>query len=142
MNKPCKICNLNPRYRKNSSYCKECQASFIKAWRENNVEYIREKKSEMWKNTSKDKRYDIHLRQRYGISNDDYTVMLREQNGVCKICYGESFRLRLSVDHCHKTGKVRGLLCERCNTLLGRVKEDIRILESAITYLKESQCLC
>jgi hypothetical protein len=73
--------------------------------------------------------------------------MLEVQNGVCAICkLPESRKSRsglytLSVDHDHKTGKVRGLLCHRCNNCLGTLKDDTHILQSAIDYLnRNNQC--
>lgn len=54
----------------------------------------------------------------------------------CKISKSlEEFHKKLSVDHCHKTGKVRGLLCSNCNTAIGLLKEDINVLKNAINYL-------
>ena len=64
--------------------------------------------------------------------------MYNNQNGVCAICSNHSQRLKLSIDHCHKNNTIRGLLCERCNSILGRVKDNISILENAIIYLKKS----
>lgn len=134
-NKLCRICQKNEKV-KQYSYCKECQAVITKAWRENNIKYIKELKAKAWKNLSKDKRWDRHLKQRYGITNSQYLKMLNEQGGVCKICGGESMRIRLCVDHCHETGTVRGLLCERCNSILGRVKDNVEILQNSVNYLK------
>jgi hypothetical protein len=84
----------------------------------------------------KEKKWNAHLQNRYGITNDDYLKLLSNQKGVCKICKEKSTRLRLLVDHNHKTGKVRGLLCERCNSLLGRVNDNSQILENASAYLR------
>jgi len=83
------------------------------------------------------------LKRNYGISREQYVEMHKQQGGVCKICgkpetakRGQT-TLELSVDHNHKTGKVRGLLCCNCNHALGTVKEDTKILKSAIKYLEE-----
>ena len=79
----------------------------------------------------------------YGITEEDYLRMLKEQNEVCKICLkpetakAKDKVKRLSVDHCHTTGKVRGLLCDNCNKALGCFKDSISNLENAIKYLKE-----
>ncbi len=82
---------------------------------------------------------DSRFKHRYGISNSDYEAMLQEQDGVCKICKGKPIaRARLSVDHCHKTGKVRGLLCLLCNSALGKFKDDKILLARAIVYLEET----
>lgn len=79
------------------------------------------------------------LKHKYGITIDDYEEMLNKQGYVCLICK-ESQKLQsrpLEVDHCHKSGRVRGLLCMRCNTSLGYINDDIGILKAMIKYLKE-----
>lgn len=72
------------------------------------------------------------------ITDVQYGEMLAEQAGGCAICHAPppDYR-RLNIDHCHKTGKLRKLLCFRCNVLLGKVDDDIELLEKAISYLKE-----
>lgn len=75
---------------------------------------------------------------KYGITAEDFKRMYKEQNGKCKICCEEPATKRgLHVDHCHETGKVRGLLCHGCNVALGSFKDNINLLEKAIEYLKE-----
>ena len=71
----------------------------------------------------------------FGITIEDYEKMLAEQNGVCRTCKQNRGKRRLAVDHCHKTGKIRGLLCHYCNTTLGLVKEDIEILNNIKEYI-------
>ncbi|UKH49716.1 endonuclease VII [Rahnella phage Sarma103] len=81
---------------------------------------------------------DRNLRQNYGINLETYNRMLSEQEGSCKIC-GLTERIQnrsLAVDHCHKTGVVRGLLCSACNIALGKFEDDINRLERAIKYLR------
>jgi len=81
------------------------------------------------------------LRNKFDISVEDYDRMLKEQNGVCAIC-GQpesSDRQRLSVDHNHETGEIRGLLCQKCNTMVGMSLEKVSILESAIRFLQRSK---
>lgn len=80
-----------------------------------------------------------HFKSRYGITLDDYHVMLKEQNYCCAVCnkHVDTMRRRLSVDHDHKTGKVRKLLCDPCNTALGLLYENEEILTSMLSYLKE-----
>lgn len=85
-----------------------------------------------------DQKWEGHLWRRYGLTIKRYRKLEEEQGGVCAICSEQSIRLRLSVDHCHNTGKIRGLLCERCNTLLGRIKDNPMILLSAIIYLEDN----
>jgi hypothetical protein len=84
--------------------------------------------------------YDERLMIRYGITSDDYAKMFVKQNGVCAIC-GKKPDLKLHVDHCHKTKKVRGLLCGNCNRGLGLFKDEVESLEKAIQYLKYLKCI-
>ena len=72
----------------------------------------------------------------YGISFKDYNEMYNSQKGCCYIC-GEKGKRRLSIDHNHRTGQVRKLLCNNCNTAIGHSREDIEILEKMIKYLRE-----
>lgn len=69
---------------------------------------------------------------------DWYSKLIEEQNECCAICKKniKSFVKRLVVDHCHKTGKVRGLLCHSCNTAIGNLRDNVEILKSAIDYIE------
>lgn len=81
--------------------------------------------------------YDCRKLAHFGITMVDYNRMLKEQNGVCAICFKECGRhLRLSVDHCHKTGKVRGLLCMRCNLALGALDDNVDRMRMALKYME------
>ena len=78
----------------------------------------------------------------YKMTLDEYAVRLEKQGGVCAICGGhETSRQQkravkfLSVDHDHKSGKIRGLLCTRCNTVLGMAKDSADTLLAAVRYL-------
>lgn len=82
----------------------------------------------------------IKLKRYYGITTDQYYAMNASQNGVCKICNKTCKTGReLAVDHCHVSGKIRGLLCSNCNTGLGAFKDNTESLEAAIKYLKEQE---
>lgn len=71
------------------------------------------------------------------MSVEDYEKMLEQQNYKCAICGQHETQKRvLSVDHCHKTGKVRGALCAACNRGIGSLKESKEVLEAAINYLQ------
>lgn len=70
--------------------------------------------------------------RKYGMTLADYQAAL--QGAHCAIC-GDSGR-RLVMDHCHELNVLRGVLCDRCNILLGSVQDDISILEAAIAYLR------
>ena len=87
---------------------------------------------------------DGNIRRKYqGMKSlDDYDLMLAAQGGVCGSCKGQNTTTRngkikrFAIDHCHKTQKVRGLLCAFCNALIGYAKDSIETLQSAIEYLK------
>ena len=77
------------------------------------------------------------LKKRYGITLEQYDAMLEDQNGLCVICGGANKGgWRLAVDHDHKTGRVRGLLCQSCNRFVGEIENDIKRLNTALNYLK------
>jgi hypothetical protein len=78
-------------------------------------------------------RYFKWIMERYGLSERDYDAMLTRQNGLCAIC--KDWMVEPNVDHCHTTGKVRGLLCSSCNIGLGNFKDSQRLLAQAIVYL-------
>jgi hypothetical protein len=71
----------------------------------------------------------------YGIDVPDYERMLEEQNGGCYICGKKPDKRALDIDHDHKTGKVRGLLCSNHNRAIGLLNDDITTLAKAIQYL-------
>lgn len=75
-----------------------------------------------------------HLKDKYGITPEQYEEMLERQGGGCAICGKPPGDIALHVDHCHETGRVRGLLCFSCNAGLGQFKHDPGLLEAAMTY--------
>jgi hypothetical protein len=76
------------------------------------------------------------LRNDYGLTAEEYDILLESQNGLCKICRGmQADGRRLAVDHDHKTGRVRGLLCDWCNRALGLFRDDPQLCEAAKEYL-------
>ena len=87
-------------------------------------------------------RSDQNLRLTFGISRDDFDAMYSEQNGCCAICQTPEPSGRydtFNVDHDHDTGKVRGLLCRKCNMSLGGFGDNISTLQKAIDYLKSHE---
>jgi len=125
---------------------KLCSTHHTRLRRHGSLSKVRPKN---WSGT--DKEYDAYyrkaasrsLKRKYGITLYDYEVMYEEQNGVCKICGNPETRInpytktpiRMPVDHCHETGKIRGLLCTDCNVGIGNLNDDIKLLEKAIEYL-------
>ena len=114
---------------------------YHKAWKETNRRTIRaQDRSRRLENPEL---FNAQRRfQRYGITPDQFKAMFDEQNGVCAICFLPETRIikgtlsALSVDHCHQTGKIRALLCHRCNRTLGAFEDDPGRFERAATYLR------
>lgn len=83
------------------------------------------------------------LLKRYGMTIDEYEAMLSAQGGLCAICRQPEPAIdprtnkarQLAVDHCHTTGKIRGLLCVLCNQGIGQFRDDPQLLQLAINYL-------
>ena len=111
-----------------------------KRWRTDKV--FRDRRNAVRRSQSPEARKAQQLARVYGISADDYALLLREQNGVCAICHrpeetwSKGVKRYLAVDHDHETKEVRGLLCGRCNPGLGYFQDDILRLEAAIRYLR------
>ena len=72
--------------------------------------------------------------ERYGITVDEYDFLVQVQSKTCAICHDAP--VKLVIDHCHKSGKVRQLLCRSCNAMLGMAGDSVEVLETAIAYLK------
>ena len=115
---------------------KEKKAAYDRAYYQKN----RQKKLAKQKTYDRCKGYqrNYDLQRHYGITLDDYNRMFAEQNGCCAICsiHQSELKKAFAVDHCHTTGKVRGLLCFKCNTALGLFKDDQDLLNKAIHYLQ------
>lgn len=85
---------------------------------------------------------DAYYARTYGISREEWEAMYARQGGRCFICLGEGFTMKadheakLMVDHCHSTGKVRGLLCHNCNRALGLLQDDKQAIKRALEYLE------
>jgi hypothetical protein len=79
------------------------------------------------------------LKKKYGITPEKYNEMLIEQDHKCYICskHEDELDRALAVDHCHKTGKVRGLLCGNCNRFLGQIDDSVEIAERLLDYLNK-----
>lgn len=73
------------------------------------------------------------IKERYGLSYNEYDKLTQEQGGFCLVCEQPA---KLFVDHCHNSLAVRGLLCNSCNTILGHANDNVEILKNAIEYLE------
>lgn len=150
----CKKEYENKYFAKNNSvksgldtYCKKCKSILsmksAKLHPERVKHYAKKyylENIDLWKN--RDSRPDSL--KRYSLTKDDYILMFKKQNGVCAICLKQELNGRnLSVDHSHKCcsgrkscGKcVRGLLCTKCNKMIGLANDNIDILTSTINYI-------
>jgi len=107
------------------SACKECDKARVKARHQANPQRTK----------------NNDLKRMYGITLQEHQEMYKNQNGVCAICKGEGDGKwkKLCVDHDHKTGKVRQLLCRNCNMVLGQVGDNANLLEEMIKYLQKHQ---
>lgn len=99
----------------------------VRKWQSNNPEKVQQYKL---KNA---------LSRRYSLTVEEYQELLISQGGVCAICGGSDEQQAFVVDHDHNTGQVRGILCHRCNCMLGFGRDDTTILQAGIEYLKESK---
>lgn len=116
--------------------CKSCKREQAKICYHKKPEHYK-RKSNNWikKNPEKNKHYS--LKAAFNLTIEEYNELLIKQNYKCIICerHQNEFKLKLAVDHCHKSGKIRGLLCGGCNTSLGNMKDNVFWLQNAINYL-------
>ena len=152
--KKCSRCNqekTTSEYHKDSSaksglyaYCKECARAKTRAWKVANPE--RDKESQKRSREKNPRVYrNKQLLWTFGITLEQYEQMLADQGGVCAVCgkteteiHPQSKKVRnLNVDHCHHTGKVRGLLCNSCNRGIGLLNDDPAVLRNALNYLQK-----
>ena len=135
MKKICKKCGVEKPFsdfhkdskRKDglNPYCKQCRTITEKEYRS--------------KPSAKKKQRNWKLKDTFGIDISQYDLLLESQNYKCAICgakeTGTRWTKHFNVDHCHKTGRVRGLLCKPCNIMLGEAKDNPSILYKAADYL-------
>ncbi len=129
---------LRPGRPNGLSRCKSCMSIYNKELRMKHPgRYKEAQKLYRESNKKNGKRYEYL----YGITLADYNALCELQENKCKICNLPqlTYRRKLSVDHCHKSKKVRGLLCDNCNIGLGKFRDDPKTLLNAIKYLKGSK---
>ena len=126
-----------------ATQCRKCVSARHRAWYAKNKKR-KDARTKDWYHRNKDRAKDNHLKYKFGISLEEYNQMLKDQGGVCAICQkmetakdGRSGKTRaLAVDHCHATGRVRGLLCCRCDHLVGCVGDTEESLARVLQYLQ------
>lgn len=123
------------------SWCKSCMNAAVAVNQTKNLERVRETTKAWAKRNAEyvtDYRRKNSVRRRlkrYGISREAYDAMMEQCQGKCMICRKNPDRT-LHIDHCHKTGRVRGLLCGNCNTAIGKFGDDPAVLAAAASYLR------
>lgn len=121
------------------SICKSCcQAKARDRYREDPTKMKLAQKKYLEANP--DSRRNTMLKNQRGITLNDYQIMFQAQEGKCAICKTDQKDMKkaLNVDHCHKTGKIRGLLCGKCNQALGLLQDKVEVIETAASYLRRS----
>jgi hypothetical protein len=124
------------------SWCKTCEAEYQRALYATNPEKHRQRRAnyiakyrDRYNASRRANRSEIYISEssrKYGASKSLIRELLSK--GKCEICGSAK---KLSIDHCHKANQVRGLLCDGCNNILGRAKDDISILKRAVKYLRK-----
>ena len=119
---------------------REAKNAYQREWRKQNkdkyLEYReKEKSNPNYKNWGRKSK----LKNNFNLTLEQYDEMFEEQNGMCACCntHQSSLSISLAVDHCHTTGKIRKLLCNRCNLLLGNADESVELLENIIKYINK-----
>jgi hypothetical protein len=112
------------------AYCKPCF----------NAYKVQRRKTGVWQNREKKYNDRHNIEKLYDVSIAEYREMVRKADGVCEICGGlPKGKGRLSIDHCHTTGRIRGVLCGPCNSVLGMAQESEDILNKAVSYLRSKK---
>ena len=120
------------------SYCKSCATLRGQEYRKKNPDAGRKAAKKWYENGGSHTVREYTLRNKYGISSEQFDELNESQSGLCAICKSKPTRKRLCVDHCHETGEVRGLLCVKCNQALGLFQESTQLLRVATQYLEET----
>jgi len=146
------LCDFQKNKSRKDGYswrCKECTSVYQKLYYRRNQKRERKKKNDYYKKHGQSEKYKNQrraskLKCKYDITLEDYNKMFEAQGGCCLICGKSQKELgqRLRVDHSHETGKIRGLLCVKCNLGLGCFdidNEGAELLCSAISYIKNNE---
>ena len=140
MSKTCRVCKVEKpiiEFTKSRGECKTCRKVINKAYKDKHRDELNKKNAAKerakYAALSMEERRARNRKRAYGIGEEEYSILLEKCQGVCSICGSSD---ALVVDHDHQTNEVRGLLCNTCNTGLGKLGDNIETLEKAILYLK------
>ena len=114
--------------------CQNCHKEFLSKLKTNSKWCSNKCRSQVHLTPAKTRKY--RLKNKYGLTEQMFQDMLSQQNNQCMIC--REVMDQPYVDHDHQTGRIRGLLCTYCNTLLGMARDSSFILSNAISYLKSN----
>lgn len=131
----CKEHKLPDFFSKQASRCKPCAVNHSKAWALRNPGKVKATRASYRSKYSSSKINGHRLKYRYGITLEQHAAMIQAQGSKCAICASE-FVGTPHVDHCHATGKVRGMLCDRCNRGLGYFRDSPDALDQAAAYVR------
>jgi hypothetical protein len=121
------------------TYCKQCSDAYRTGRGYKLSAEAKERKRQRERDAYREcpeKRWEQNLARKYGITAEKYFEMLEAQGGFCAICLRPPGKKRLHVDHCHISGRVRGLLCDDCNLGIGKLGDDPSRVMSAAAYLQ------
>ena len=117
-------------------------------WKESTPSKDKAKWQRAWRERNPNKVKNMELRKRFGITLEQYRQMSEKQNHKCAICDNHETAVDskgserfMAVDHCHKTGKIRALLCSSCNKALGSFRDDPNLLWKAAEYITKHACV-
>lgn len=135
----CKRCHLEAHrrwYQKNGDY----EKSRVATWRQNNAGRVNDtrrarRSSDGGRSKLRDR--EGHLRRKYGLTSNIFEALVLAQLGKCAVC-GANEGMELHVDHDHRTNKVRGLLCGKCNKAIGLLNDDPNLMNAAKEFLERS----
>lgn len=118
------ILKYQKKYSENNPKVKKYHSDYYKEWYKKNKHYVRKH----------------HLKNSYNVTIEEYNTLFEKQNGCCAICgkHQSEFILPLFVEHCHKTGKVRGLMCNKCNVGIGCFEDNPIIINNALKYINKN----
>jgi hypothetical protein len=121
-----------------NTWCRSCGNVYSREWAQKNKErHLNNYQN--WRKNNLEHANDLDRLRSYGLPKGRYAKILALQKNCCAICKinTPAPKKTFCVDHCHKTGKVRGLLCLNCNTMLGHAKDDVERLKAAINFLSK-----
>lgn len=158
----CRLCKRESDRKRHRPYEGELalyMRNYSREWRRKNADEINKKvREDRLANPEKYREYDKKFRyknleksrykdvlKKHKVTHEEYQNLFNANNGLCHICNKKETMInrsktgpcRLALDHCHATGKIRGLLCHACNRAIGNFKDNIKFLKSAIAYLEK-----